>query len=201
MSARDNDFKIGQGNQDEQTEGRDNMISGGTSSDNASNPTQINYPHVDVHTLEANMVSWVQSKVESVMTSVERSVQDAVLPAIEKIIILWKKMALKSAYAPSDGSVDGNVLEPDQKEFSSNIESLRMTTCSRINSHMDLNWIDETPGNITVEEVDLFVNERNIDRQTNAHHSDLAGWGHPRWKHVWNRVCELVVFVFIPIPW
>ena len=29
---------------------------------------------------------------------------------------------------------------------------------------------DETRGNITVEEGDLSVNERNIDRQTHTHH-------------------------------
>ena len=48
-----------------------------------------------------------------------------------------------------------------------------MTASSRINSHTDLNRIDETRGNITVEEGDLLVNEKNIDRQTHAHHSNL----------------------------
>ena len=47
---------IGQSNQDEQTENRDNMLSESTSSDNASNPAQLNYPQVDVHTLEENIV-------------------------------------------------------------------------------------------------------------------------------------------------
>ena len=45
-----------------------------------------------------------------------------------------------------------------------------MTASSRINSHTDLNRIDETRGNITVEEGDLLVNEKNIDRQTYSHH-------------------------------
>ena len=45
-----------------------------------------------------------------------------------------------------------------------------MTASSRINSHTDLNRIDETRGNTTVEESDFLVNEKNIDRQTHAHH-------------------------------
>ena len=51
LSERDTDFMIAQSNQDEQTENRDNMICRGNPSDHASNPTQINYPQVDVHTL------------------------------------------------------------------------------------------------------------------------------------------------------
>ena len=65
---------------------------------------------------------------------------------------------------------DGNVLELDQRDFLGIIESLRMTASSRINSHTGINRIDETSGNITVEESDLLVNEKIIDRQTYAHH-------------------------------
>ena len=49
---------------------------------------------------------------------------------------------------------DGNVLEPDQRDFLGNIEGLRMTASSRIKSHMDLNRIDQTRGIIIVEEGD-----------------------------------------------
>ena len=44
-----------------------------------------------------------------------------------------------------------------------------MTSSTRINLHTDINRIGETRGNITVVEVDLLVNEKNIDRQTYAH--------------------------------
>ena len=74
------------------------------------------------------------------------------------------------AIASSDRSVDGNVLQPDRRDFLGNIEGLRMIACSRKNSHMGLNRIDENRGKITVEDGDLLVNEKNIDRQTYAHH-------------------------------
>ena len=76
---------------------------------------------------------------------------------------------MKSANAPSGRSVDGKVVEPDQRDFLGNIKSLRMAASSTINSHTDLNRIDETRGDITVEEGDLLVNEKNIDRRTYAH--------------------------------
>ena len=47
-----------------------------------------------------------------------------------------------------------------------------MTASNRINSHTDLNRIDETRGNNTVERSDLLVNERIIDRQPHTHHTN-----------------------------
>ena len=169
LSERDTDFMIEQSNQDEQTESRDNMICRCTSSDNISNPTQVNYPQVDMHTLEENIVSKVRSELDNLLTSVETIVQDTVLTAIKNLLIPIVELAMKSANAPSGRSVDGNVLDSDQRDLLGNIEGLRMTASSRINSHTDLNRTDETRGNITVEEGDLLVNEKNIDRQTYAH--------------------------------
>ena len=59
----------------------------GTSSDNMSNPTQVKYPQVDVHTLEENIVTKVRIEMDSVMTTVETRVQDAALTAIENVVI------------------------------------------------------------------------------------------------------------------
>ena len=172
LSERDTAFMIGRSNQDERTESRDNVICRGTSSDNTSNPTQVNYPQLDVHTLEENIVSNVQSEVDNVMISVETRVQDAVLTAIEKLVIRRVELlAVKSTDALSGRSVDGNVLEPDQRDFLGNIDGRQMTASSRINSHTDFNRIDETRGSITVEEGDSLVNEKNIDWQKYTHHT------------------------------
>ena len=56
------------------------------------------------------------------------------------------------------------------RRFLGNIEGLQMIASSRINLRTDLNWFDETCSNITVEEGDLSVNERNFDQQTHTHH-------------------------------
>ena len=124
-----------------------------------------------MHTFEENIVSKVRSELDNVMTSVESRFQDAVSTAIKILVIPQVELAMKSANAPSGRSVDGNVLESDQRDTLGKIEGLRTTTSSRMNSHTDLNGIDETRCNITVEEGDLLVNEK-IDRQTYAHHKN-----------------------------
>ena len=111
-----------------------------------------------MHTLEENFVSKVRSVVDNVMTSVETIVEDAVLTAREILLVPRVELAMKSANALSVRSVDGNVLEPDQKDFMGNIECLQVTASSRKNSHTNLNTIDETRGNNTVDEGDLLVN-------------------------------------------
>ena len=49
---------------------------------------------------------------------------------------------------------------------------MSITASSRRQSRTGLNKIDETRGNITVEEGDLVVNEKIIDRQSHTHHSE-----------------------------
>ena len=146
------------------------MLHRGSSTENASNPAQVKNPQLDINTLEANFFRKVRSEVDNVMTSVESRVKDAVLTAIENLVISRVELALKSANAHSERSVDGNALESDQNDFLGGIEGLRMTASNRLHSHMDLNRIDETRGNITVEERGFLVNEKNHDRQTNAYH-------------------------------
>ena len=72
------------------------------------------------------------------------------------------ELAMKSANSPLGRSVDGNVLEPDRRDFSGKIEGLQITASSRINSHTDFNRTDEIRGNITVEGGDLLVNEGTL---------------------------------------
>ena len=69
-------------------------------------------------------MSNVRSEVDSVMKSVETRVQDAVLTAIEVLVIPRVELAVKSANMSSERSVDGNVLEPDQRDFRDNNEGL-----------------------------------------------------------------------------
>ena len=157
---------IGQSNQDEQIESRDNILCIGTYSDIASNPTLIYYPQAYVHTLEENIVSKVQSGEDNVMTPVGTRVEDAILTAIENVVTASVELAVMSANAPSEPSNDGNVLEPNQGDFLGNTEGLRVTASSRINSRTDINRIDKTRGKISVEEGDLLVNEKNFDRRT-----------------------------------
>ena len=118
---------IGQSNHVVQFESEFNAADKGFSLDNTNNPTGVNYPQVDMHTLEEYIVSQVRSEVDCVMTTVETKIQDAVLTAIESLVILRIELAMKSTNAFSEPNLDGNVLEPDQRDFPGNIEGLQMT--------------------------------------------------------------------------
>ena len=124
-----------------------------------------------MHALEENIDSKVRIKVDIVIITVESRFRDAVLTAIENLVIPRVEVAMKSANASSGRSVDCNVLEPDQRDFSGNAEALQMNASSSINSRTHLKKIDETRGKFTVGESDLLVNKRIIDRQTHTYHS------------------------------
>ena len=104
------------------------------------------------------------------MTTVETRVQDAAMTEKESLVIPRVELAMKSVNASYGQGVVSVVLDPDQGDFSVNIEGLQMTASSRINSPTDFNKIDVTRGNFTIEGGDLLFNERNIDRQTHTHH-------------------------------
>ena len=174
MSESDADFVIGRSNHSAEAEGRENMTSSGNFLDNTNDTTQVSYPQVDMHTLKKNFVSKARSEVDSVKITFESRIQDTVLTAIESLVTPRVELAMKSTKESSGRCVDGNVLEPDHRDFSGKIEGLKKAASSRINSHTDSNKIDETRGYITVEEGYLLVNDKNIDRQTHTHHNNPA---------------------------
>ena len=127
LSEDDTDFMIARNSCEILTENRTNMADKGISSNNVNGPTQVNSSQVVMHTLEENIIIKVRSEVDSVMTTVETRIQDAVLTAMENLVIPRVKLAMKSAHASSERSVDGNVVEPNQREFSKKFEGLQMT--------------------------------------------------------------------------
>ena len=105
------------------------------------------------------------------MLTVESRVQEAVLTAIEKLLIPIVELAKKLVNVTSGRSVDGDVLKHDQRSFSDNIERLEITALSRVNSRTDLKKLMRLVV-ILPYGSDLLVHERNFDRQTPNHHTD-----------------------------
>ena len=117
LSESDTDFMMGQNNYGAQNENRSNTADGNITLNSTNNPTQVGGPEVDMHTGEKNIVHKVRSEVVSVMTTVETRVQDAVLTAIENLMIPGTELAMKSVNASSDRFMDTVVLDPDQRVF------------------------------------------------------------------------------------
>ena len=74
LGESDADFMIGQSNHEAQAGNKTKTVDEGTSSNNVTGPIKANSPQMDMHTLEENVVSKVQSEVDSVMTTVETRV-------------------------------------------------------------------------------------------------------------------------------
>ena len=163
---------IGQSNHEALTDSRANAVDRNPCLNNTKDPNQVNKSQVDMHTLEENIVSKVGSEMDRVMTTVETRVQDAVMTAIENLVIPRVELEIKSVNASSGHGLGSFVFDHGHRDSPGSIEGLRMTASSRINSHTDLNRIDETRGNITVEGGDLLVDERNIDQQPPTHHTN-----------------------------
>ena len=135
LDESDADFLTGQSNQKAHAESRASMVDICISSKNINSPIQVDSAKMGMRTLEENIISKVRSEVVNVMTTVEIRVQDAVLIAIEIVMTPRVQLALKSTNASWGWSVDGNVLETDQRDFSGNIKGLQRTASSRINWH------------------------------------------------------------------
>ena len=95
LSEFDADFLIVHNNHEAQTEGRVDMVDRDTSLNNTIISTQVNNPQKDMHTLEKNIASKVEKEVDSVMTTVKTRVQDAMMTAIENIVIPRVEIALQ----------------------------------------------------------------------------------------------------------
>ena len=88
----------------------------------------------DMHKLENNIVSKVQNEEDSVMTTVETRVQDAMMSQIENLVIPRVELAMKSVNASSGHELGSVVLDRNQRDFSGIFKSLQMTASSRMNS-------------------------------------------------------------------
>ena len=72
---------------------------------------------------------------------------------------------------PLDGIQEDLHLTPYQKDFLEILENLQLTASSRLNSNTDLNRIDETRGNFTVEVGEFSISEKDLDQQIHTHHN------------------------------
>ena len=139
---------------------------------NPNHSTTESGSQVDMQTLEKNISHKLRSEVENV-AAVETSVYEAILSAMDNLVISRMELAMRSVGISSACNPSSAVCDPDEKDFSGITNGLQMTASSRFNSTANFNGIDEARGNITVEEGDLPVSERNPDRETHAHHISI----------------------------
>ena len=85
---------------------------------------------------------------------------------MDSLVIPRMKLARRSVGISSSPEPSSVVLDLDQSVFSDDTKNLQITASSRFNPNANLNGIDEIRVNITVEEGDSPVGERNPDQET-----------------------------------
>ena len=106
------------------------------------------------------------------MTTFEARVEDEILTASENLVIARAELAMESVNASSRRDVDIVVPDPERRIFAANIKGLQMTASTRRISNSNLNKINETRCNFTVNGTDLSVSIRKFDRRTYTHHNN-----------------------------
>ena len=127
----------GRSNHEAQVGDITNVVEKGVSSNKMTGSILVKRPRLDMHTPGENIFSKVRIEVDNVLLTVESRVQEAVLTAIETLLIPRVELTKKLVNVTSGRSADGDVLELDQRSFSGNIERLEMTASSRVNSRTD----------------------------------------------------------------
>ena len=127
----DADFMIGQNNLQNQNENKNSTNGEIIILINTNNPLQIRGSQVDMQTPEKNITNKVRCEVNIVMTTFEYRKHNAVITAIESLVIPRVERAMKSGILCSGRSVDIVVLDLDQRNFSGFVESFPMTASKR----------------------------------------------------------------------
>ena len=167
----DGHFTLVQNNHNILVESKASLTGKNVAFNNTNHSVLANGSQVDIRTFERSITNKVLNEVDNVVATVETRVHDAILSAMEGLVLPRVELAMKSVNESSGLDSESVVLDPDLRNFSGNIESLQMAASSRMHSITDLNKIDETRGNITVEASELSVNEKNFDQQAHTHHS------------------------------
>ena len=114
---------------------------------------------LNMQTLERTLTDKVCNEVNNAVATFKARVYDAILAEMHSLVILRVELVLKSINVSSERDPGSAVLNRDQRDFSENADGFLITASCRLDSNTDLNRIDETRGNITVEANDYSGSE------------------------------------------
>ena len=92
----DTDFVIGQDNHSAQIEIRVGITGEHVTSNYANPSASVNGSQVDIHTLEGRFTGRVRNELDNIMVKVGTRVHDAILTAMESLVVSRVKLAMKT---------------------------------------------------------------------------------------------------------
>ena len=124
--------------------------------------------------LEKNFDNKIIRAFSSAVMTVEKRMHDAILTAIDNVVIPRVQMAVKSITGSRGHGTNNEVQNPDRGDFSGNIRNTPLTwASSRLDLDNELKRNDETRSNEDFEDGDFSAFIPNFDRRAHAHHINL----------------------------
>ena len=122
--------------------------------------------------MENNIDGEVRKAVDKAVLTVENRKHDAIVTAMDKVVIPRVEMAVKSITGSSGHGLNSEVQNPYQRDFSKNAGNTPLISASSrldLNTNQDRN--DETRNEENFEDGDFPALRPNHDRRSHAHHS------------------------------
>ena len=121
--------------------------------------------------IENDIDDQITRAVSSAVMTVENRMHDAILTAIDNVVIPRVGMAVKSITGSTGHGTNSKVQNPDRRDFIGHIKNTPlMSASSRLDLDAELNRNDETRNNEDFEEGDFPALRPNYDRRMHAHH-------------------------------
>ena len=121
---------------------------------------------------EKNIVDKINKEVDYVVVAVENRLHDAILTAIDNVVISRVEMAVRSFTESSGRRPDCMVQLPDQRDFPWDTKNMPlMSACSRMDLNIDQDGNDETRTVKNFDDGDFPGLRPNYDRQGQTHHN------------------------------
>ena len=115
-----------------------------------------------------------RNAVDNVVIAVENRLHEAILTAMNIVVIPWVEMAVRSITGSSENGPNSIVQNSDRTNLTVNAESTPLrSACSLLDLNIEQNEIDETRDVGNSEDGDIPATRFTLDGRAQAHHSQL----------------------------
>ena len=119
-----------------------------------------------------NIDDKIRKAVDNAARTVENRVRDAILSAMDNVVIPRGEMAVRTITGSTGHGLNSTIQNPDRRDFVGNrVSTLFKSASSRLDLNIDQDRKDETRDFEKFQDGNFPVLRTNFDRQSHAHHT------------------------------
>ena len=127
--------------------------------------------HVKTQVTENNNDDKFKKAIDDAVMTVENCMHDAILTAMETVVIPWVEMTVRSITGSSEQRLSSVVQNTDRRDFTGNNENFPLLSASsRLNLNVEQYWDFEIRNVGNYEDGDFSALRAMYDRQPHTHH-------------------------------